>query len=106
MEMDVFVLLFVVGGVVCGFLGYLVGNTRNQGGLGFALGLLLGPLGILVAALLPRNESLKAQRWQEKQSRKYRTAPFMDQVAEWEAKEKAKQPLPVPPHLKGRQLDE
>lgn len=104
--MDLFVLLLLVGMAVCGFLGYAVGETRNQGGLGCCLGLLLGPLGILIAALLPKQEAPKVPRWKEKQARKYRAAPVMDPVEEWEAKERAKQPLPVPPHLKGKTQDD
>lgn len=39
----------VVGWVACPFLGDMVGSRRNAGGAGFILGLLLGPLGVLLA---------------------------------------------------------
>jgi hypothetical protein len=105
-EVFFFLLFVLIGALVCGFIGYAVGDTRQQGGLGFVLGFLLGPLGILVAVLLPRKELPQRQRWQEKQARKYRAAPVMDEVEAWEARQRAKEPLPVPPHLKGRTLDE
>jgi hypothetical protein len=47
---------FVVLGLVlvpCGAVGAVVGKQRGQGGLGFLLALFLGPIGVLVAALLP-----------------------------------------------------
>jgi MFS family permease len=94
-------IMFLMGGLVgllvCGFIGYAVGDTRKQGGLGFLLGFLLGPLGILVAVLLPKKEAPKAQRWQEKQARKYRAAPATDPVEEWEVRERAKRAFTAPP---------
>jgi hypothetical protein len=40
--------------VICGGLGYAVGAQKGQGGLGAVLGCLLGPIGILIAVLLPK----------------------------------------------------
>jgi uncharacterized membrane protein YeaQ/YmgE (transglycosylase-associated protein family) len=48
----VFVLLFVA--VICGFIGYAIGNGRGRGTAGFWLGLLLGPIGVLAALFLPK----------------------------------------------------
>jgi hypothetical protein len=39
--------------VVCSILGSVVGNLRGRAGLGALLGLCLGPIGVLVAVLLP-----------------------------------------------------
>lgn len=39
--------------IVNGVLGAVVGNLRAHPTLGFWLGLLLGPIGVLTAALLP-----------------------------------------------------
>ncbi len=39
--------------VICPILGYMVGVQRGQGTLGLVLGLFLGPIGILIAVLLP-----------------------------------------------------
>lgn len=40
------------GLAVCGFLGAAVASSKNRAGTGLVLGLLLGPIGVLVAALL------------------------------------------------------
>jgi hypothetical protein len=39
--------------LVCGMLGMAIGDRRGQGNVGFALGALLGPLGLLLALFLP-----------------------------------------------------
>ena len=39
-----------------GLAGWLIGRTRNRPVLGFWLAILLGPLGWLVVALLPRKD--------------------------------------------------
>jgi hypothetical protein len=55
-----FLLVATIVGVViagiCAMLGYAVGTQRGQGPLGMVLGLFLGPIGILVASLLPEAE--------------------------------------------------
>lgn len=42
-----------VGLLLLGVLGAFIGNMRRHGVAGFWLGFLLGPLGVLIAALLP-----------------------------------------------------
>jgi len=49
-----------IGATICGALGYLVAADRHW--LGFALGFLLGPIGVLVAVLLPRDRDPKSDR--------------------------------------------
>lgn len=44
---------WAIAAVGCGVLGYFVGNLRGQAMMGGVLGFLLGPLGVLIAALLP-----------------------------------------------------
>jgi len=57
--------------VVCSLLffpvlGVWVGGMRNRGMEGFLLGLLLGPLGVLIAALLPRGDAAaNSEAWTE-----------------------------------------
>lgn len=47
--------------VVCGIFGSTIGGQKGQGQLGFWLGFLLGPLGVLVAALLPAIQNAQVQ---------------------------------------------
>lgn len=54
--MEIVFLLAVVSMIVCGRLGYIVGRTRRQESLGLLLGVILGPLGVLIAALLPEGK--------------------------------------------------
>lgn len=52
--MEVLVFSWLVGGVVFGLAGgYVSGQKRRPYGEGFLFGLLLGPIGLLIAALLP-----------------------------------------------------
>lgn len=37
----------------CGWLGATIGEPRNRWGLGLACGLILGPIGVLIVAVLP-----------------------------------------------------
>lgn len=43
------------GGLFFAILGFLVANTKGNGCWGCGLGCLLGPLGILIAMLIPKN---------------------------------------------------
>lgn len=43
---------FVFVWIVCGVLGAMIGSNKRMGGvLGFVLGVLLGPLGVIVVAI-------------------------------------------------------
>ena len=45
-------LLLVVGCLIRGAIGAAIGSNKGRGGEGFALGLFLGPIGWIIAALL------------------------------------------------------
>ena len=47
--------ILVSGGLVMGIIGFFVANTKGNGCWGCGLGCLLGPLGILIAMLIPKN---------------------------------------------------
>lgn len=47
--------ILVSGGLVMAIIGYFVANTKGNGWWGCGLGCLLGPLGILIAMLIPKN---------------------------------------------------
>jgi uncharacterized membrane protein YeaQ/YmgE (transglycosylase-associated protein family) len=56
MEEGSFLIAVLVVCFVCGALGYAVGDQKNQGGLGAVLGIMLGPVGVLIAAVLPKSK--------------------------------------------------
>ena len=56
----------------CGLLGAMIGNSKERAGLGFALGFLIGPIGLIVIAILPP----KGQAPASIQSRPQRKCPF------------------------------
>jgi hypothetical protein len=53
-------LVFVLFMILCGFIGRAVGLNKGFAGLGFVLGLLLGPIGILIVAVMPRTPEAEA----------------------------------------------
>ncbi len=48
---------WIVVAIVCGLFGGVIGRQKGQGSLGFWLGFFLGPIGVLVAVLLPTMSS-------------------------------------------------
>jgi hypothetical protein len=53
---------FVVFWIVCGFIGAMIASSKGgSGGIGFVVGLLLGPLGI-VAALFMGSEAGQVEK--------------------------------------------
>jgi len=46
-------ILFLVAGL-CGIIGAAIGSPANKAGSGFILGLLFGPLGLIIIAILAR----------------------------------------------------
>jgi hypothetical protein len=43
------------GGLLMALIGYFVGATKGNGCWGCGLGCVLGPIGILIAVLMPKN---------------------------------------------------
>jgi hypothetical protein len=50
-----FIALMTTGGLLMAIIGYFVGNTKGNGCWGGGLGCLLGPIGIIIALLMPDN---------------------------------------------------
>jgi hypothetical protein len=53
---------FLVLWLLFGLLGWVIGSGKGKGGEGFALGFLLGPLGMLIAALMSPTPEVQARR--------------------------------------------
>lgn len=45
---------FFAGGILWGIIGLLIASTKGRSGWGCCLGCLLGPFGLLLAMLMPR----------------------------------------------------
>lgn len=43
---------FLIFWVICGFIGAAIGSNKNMGCAGFLLGVLLGPIGIIIIAVM------------------------------------------------------
>ena len=56
MDFTFWFIAVLVSSVTCGILGFVIGQDKNQAGLGAALGFLLGPIGVLIAVVLPKQE--------------------------------------------------
>jgi len=54
--------VYVAVDVVCLFLGMIIGGSRGFTGLGLFLGLLLGPLGVLIVAVMKPTPEVQAKR--------------------------------------------
>lgn len=61
----VLITLFVE--LVFGLIGIAIGNTKGRAAAGFVLGLLLGPIGLLITAVLDRTPAEEARRTREVQ---------------------------------------
>lgn len=54
--------VYVAIDVVCLFLGMIIGSAKGLTGLGLFLGLLLGPLGVLIVAVMKPTPEVQAKR--------------------------------------------
>ncbi len=53
MDDNLFLFGLILGAAICGAIGYTIGQSRGRGPDGLGLGLFLGPIGCIIAALLP-----------------------------------------------------
>jgi len=60
--LGIWLVAFIVFFAVCGFIGSALASPKGKSGAGFALGFLLGPIGIVVAALLSPSPEVQAMR--------------------------------------------
>ena len=53
---------YVAVDVICLFLGMIIGGSKGFTGLGLFLGLVLGPLGVLIVAVMKPTPEVQAKR--------------------------------------------
>jgi len=53
---------FVAFWIICAFIGLAIGSSKGQAAAGFLLGLLLGPVGLLIALIMKPSIQVQAQR--------------------------------------------
>jgi hypothetical protein len=51
------VAVYVIIWAVCGFIGWKIGDSKGRGGLGALLGIILGLIGIVIIAVIPKKKS-------------------------------------------------
>jgi hypothetical protein len=54
--------VIVISAVVCGLLGLVIGGAKGLPGLGFFLGAVLGPLGLLFCLIMKPTPAIAAAR--------------------------------------------
>ena len=94
-----FIFFWVMVPAVSALVGYLIGGSKGNGLAGLLLGLFLGPLGWLIAAVLSGHRQKPSA-----------SAPGSfykeDPVEAWDMKERAKTILEVPLHLRGKKIED
>lgn len=48
--------MYIVIWIVCAVLGGMIGSSKGRGGAGVALGFLLGPIGVIIVAVMSPNK--------------------------------------------------
>ena len=101
-----FLIVVLGGGIFCSLLGLVIGASRGRAGAGFLCGFLLGPLGVIIALFLPKEENTEGRKPGSPTKRKRVMPTTIDPLEAWEAKERAKTVLEVPEHLRGHLEDD
>ncbi|MPL66006.1 hypothetical protein SDC9_11674 [bioreactor metagenome] len=76
-------MIWVVIWIACGVLGGIIGSSKGRKGLGWGLGFLLGPIGMLIVAVMP--EDKKAIENQAIASNEERKCPYCAELIKKEA---------------------
>lgn len=92
-----FLLTVIILGIICGFIGMAIGDIGGKGnaGSGFILGLLLGPLGCIIAAVIP--PSATSEKVQKEEAEKARLAKLEAELAALKAKPASAAPKRIIP---------
>lgn len=89
-------LIMIAVALACGFAGQAIGRPKGYPGAGFAIGLLLGILGVVIVALMPETEAAKAARAWRQYEAQVAAAQWQYQI-QAEAARQAGYPFPPPP---------
>jgi len=81
--------------LVCAFAGQAIGRWKGYPGAGFAIGLLLGVFGLVILALMPETEAVKAARMQGQYEAQVAAAQRQYEI-QAEAARRAGYPFPPP----------
>ncbi len=92
----VVVVLLVVVALPCAFIGQAIGRPKGYPGVGFAVGLLLALLGVVIVALMPETEAVKAARAYRQYEAQVAAAQREYEI-QAEAARRAGYPFPPPP---------
>jgi len=71
--------------MICGAIGWFIGDGRGRGGWGFWLGCLFGPVGIIIVLLMGERKELRHDLPIRIQSRPQRKCPFCAELVLSEA---------------------
>jgi len=89
-------LVAVVVWLACAFAGQVIGKAKGYPGAGFAIGFLLGVLGVIIVALLPKTEAVKAAEARRGYEAQVAAAQWQYQI-QAEAARRAGYPFPPQP---------
>jgi hypothetical protein len=89
-------LVAVVIALACAFAGQAIGKSKGYPGAGFAIGLLLGVLGVVIVALLPKTEAAKAAEARRRYEAQVAAARWQYEI-QAEAARRAGYPFPPQP---------
>jgi len=92
-----FLIIAVLSGIIFGLVGMAIGDLggKKNGRTGFVLGLLLGPFGCVIAAVIPASAS--SEKVQKEEAEKTRLAKLESELAALKAKPAAAAPKRVIP---------
>ncbi len=90
------VLIGLVVALACAFAGQAIAKPKGYPGAGFAIGLLLGVLGVVIVALMPETEAAKAARAQRQYEAQVAAAQRHYEI-QAEAARRAGYPFPPQP---------
>jgi len=77
-------MIYVILWLICAFIGMGIGKGKGKAGAGFALGLFLGPIGIIIIALMKENTAkVEAEALASGEMRK---CPYCAELVKKEAK--------------------